>query len=251
MASNSTTRFSDRVEDYVRYRPHYPVEILSYLRDAYGYGPEWTVADVGSGTGISTELFLRGGNKVFAVEPNREMRMKAEELLSGYPNFVSVEGTAEATGLEGASVELIVAGQAFHWFDAAGARAEFVRIGRHDAVVVLVWNERLVLSDFEKEYEELILEYAGDYKTINHKNITDAQIWEFFRPSSFVLRSFENEQRFDFDGLRGRLLSSSYIPKDGPGYDAMMEALAALFGRHSAGGQVRVGYETKVYTGKL
>jgi SAM-dependent methyltransferase len=269
--SNSTTRFSDRVEDYVKYRPHYPEVILSYLRDLYAFGPGWVVADIGAGTGISTELFLRFGNKVFAVEPNREMRLKAEELLAAYPDFVSVDGTAEATGLGDSSVDLIVAGQAFHWFDPVGTRREFVRIARQGAVVeaaarpgavvegaarpgavvALIWNERLILSAFEREYEDLILEFAGDYKTINHKNITDKQIGDFFRPQTFQLQVFENEQRFDFDGLKGRLLSSSYIPKEGPGYDAMMEALAALYKRHATGGQVRVGYETKVYTGVL
>jgi SAM-dependent methyltransferase len=249
--SNSTTRFSDRVEDYVKYRPHYPEDILSYLRELYTFDPGWVVADIGSGTGISTEMFLRFGNKVFAVEPNREMRAKAEELLAEYPGFVSVDGAAEATGLGGASVDLIVAGQAFHWFDPVKTRMEFARIARLAAVVALIWNERLILSDFEREYEELILEYAGDYKTINHKNITDKQIGDFFRPQTFQLRVFENEQRFDFDGLKGRLLSSSYIPKEGPGYEVMMAALTALFERHATGGQVRVGYETKVYTGVL
>jgi SAM-dependent methyltransferase len=246
--SNSTTRFSDRVEDYVKYRPHYPEVILSYLRDLYSFGPGWAVADIGSGTGISTEPFLQFGNKVFAVEPNREMRAKAEELLERYPGFVSLDGTAEATGLGDASVDLIVAGQAFHWFDAVKTRTEFVRIARPGAVVALIWNERLILSDFEREYEELILEYAGDYKTINHKNITDFQIGEFFYPQSFAVRFFENEQRFDFDGLKGRLLSSSYIPKEGLRFDAMMNALRELFDRHAADGRVRVGYETKVYT---
>jgi SAM-dependent methyltransferase len=251
MASNSTTRFSDRVEDYVKYRPHYPEIILSYLRDVYTFGPGWVVADIGSGTGISTELFLRFGNKVVGVEPNREMRLKAEELLSDYPGFVSVEGTAEATELAGSSIDLIVAGQAFHWFDPVGTRKEFVRIARPGAVVALIWNERLILSEFERDYEALILEYAGDYKTINHKNITDTQIGDFFYPKSFLLRSFENEQRFDFDGLKGRLLSSSYIPKEGPRFAGMTSALSGLYDRHAADGGVRVGYETKLYTGLL
>ena len=247
--SNSTTRFSDRVEDYVKYRPHYPAAVLIYLQTTYSFLPSWDVADIGSGTGISTELFLAGGNRVYAVEPNREMRMKAEELLSGYPGFVSIDGTAEATGLPESSVDLIVAGQAFHWFDPVGTRREFVRIARPGTVVALIWNERLILSDFEKEYEDLILEYGGDYKTINHKNISDPQIGAFFQPQSFESAVFDNEQVFDFDGLKGRLLSSSYIPKEGTGHDAMMKALTALFERHQTGGRVRVGYETKLYTG--
>ena len=181
--------------------------------------------------------------------------------MAGYPGFVSVDGTAETTGLQNASVDLIVAGQAFHWFDPVRTRTEFVRIARPgavvgavarpSAVVALIWNERLIGSVFERGYEELILEYAGDYKTINHKNITDKQIGNFFRPQTFQLQVFENEQRFDFDGLKGRLLSSSYIPKEGPRHGEMMEALAVFFERHAAGGQVRVGYETKVYTGNL
>jgi hypothetical protein len=179
------------------------------------------------------------------------MRAKAEELLSGYPGFVSIDGTAEATGLPESSVDLILAGQAFHWFDPVRTRTEFLRIARPGAVVALIWNERLILSDFEKEYEELILEFAGDYKTINHKNITDKQIGDFFQPQTFLLRSFENEQRFDFDGLKGRLLSSSYIPKEGARNAEMMRTLLALFDRHASGGLVRVGYETKVYTGVL
>jgi len=255
--SNSTTRFSDRVEDYVKYRPHYPVAILTYLQDTYQFNPDWVVADIGSGTGISTELFLRGDEKgenrgvkrIYAVEPNTEMRKKAEELLSGYPGFVSINGTAEATGLPVASVDLILAGQAFHWFDPVRTQQEFLRIARPGSVVALIWNERLILSDFEAAYEDLILEYAGDYKTINHKNITDPQIGAFFDPQAFALAVFDNEQVFDFDGLKGRLLSSSYIPKEGAGHDAMMKALAARFAPHRGGGGVGVGYETKLYTG--
>jgi len=248
---DSKQRFSDRVEDYVKYRPHYPTALLSWLQTETGFDASRIVADIGSGTGISTELFLRSGNKVYAVEPNDAMRAKAEELLSGYPGFVSCNGTAEATGLPDASVDLIVAGQAFHWFDPVKTREEFVRIARPGGRVALVWNERLVLTDFEKEYEALILRYGGDYATINHKNIADLEIGAFFRPEAFVLQRFENEQNFDLEGLKGRLLSSSYIPKEGPDHDGLFGALEGLFVRHQTGGKVRVGYETKLYTGRI
>ncbi|HEV3325128.1 MAG TPA: class I SAM-dependent methyltransferase [Puia sp.] len=251
MSSNSTTRFSDRVEDYVKYRPHYPAAILSYLQDTYSFSSQWAVADIGSGTGISTEMFLENGNKVYAVEPNAEMRSKAEELLSGYLGFFSLNASAEATGVPPSAVDLIVAGQAFHWFDPVRTRPEFVRIARPGAVVALIWNERLVLSGFEQDYESFILRNAADYQTINHKNITDLQIGEFFHPQPFLLRSFDNEQLFDLEGLKGRLLSSSYIPKGGPGFMKMIRELEKLFARHRSGGKVRVGYETKVYTGVI
>ncbi|HVU99431.1 MAG TPA: class I SAM-dependent methyltransferase [Puia sp.] len=246
--NNSTTRFSDRVEDYVKYRPHYPAAILSHLATIYGFDAGWAVADIGSGTGISTELFLRNGNRVYAVEPNREMRLKAEELLGGYPGFVSVDGTAEATGLPGGVARLIVAGQAFHWFDPVKTRRELVRIGVPGAVTALVWNERMTESDFEKEYEDLISRYAGEYRTVNHRNIDDLAVGAFFAPATVRLDHFDNEQLFDLPGLTGRLLSSSYVPKDNA---EMMRALAALFGRHARDGKVRVGYDTKLYTGLL
>jgi SAM-dependent methyltransferase len=273
--SDNTTRFSDRVEDYVKYRPHYPEEILPYLQETYSFDASWDVADIGSGTGISAELFLENGNRVFAVEPNAEMRGKAEELEAGRAevgrapkaegrdrsdsegrqrdggNFVSINGTAEATGLAAGSVRLVVAGQAFHWFDAVKSRAEFVRILGPGGVVVLVWNERLAQSPFEIAYDALIAEHGKDYKTTNHRNIPDLQIGSFYHPAAYVLKEFPNEQWFDLEGLRGRLLSSSYMPKSGPAYAPMIEDLQRLFARHQQGGRVRVGYDTKVYSGVL
>lgn len=261
--SDNTTRFSDRVEDYVKYRPHYPGAILSYLQQTYSFDASWDVADVGSGTGISTELFLGNGNRVFAVEPNAEMRGKAEELLGGYTAaggrtgvaggqrgvFVSVNGTAEATGLGAASVRLVVAGQAFHWFDAVRSRAEFARILRPGGVVALVWNERLAHTPFEAAYDALIAQHGNDYKTTNHRNVSDQQIGSFYHPAAFVMAAFPNEQWFDFEGLKGRLLSSSYMPKSGPGFAPMIEDLRRLFDKYQDGGRVRVGYETRVYSG--
>jgi SAM-dependent methyltransferase len=248
----STERFSDRVDDYVKYRPHYPAGVLAFLSAVYSFDSRWVVADIGSGTGISTKPFLANGNKIYAVEPNVDMRGKAEELLGGYGGrFVSVDGTAEATGLPGESVDLLVAGQAFHWFDPVRSRVEFVRVLKPGAVVALIWNERLMESPFEKEYEALILHYASDYKTINHKNIADLQIADFFAPAAFRLDQFANEQLFDFAGLKGRLLSSSYIPKEGPGVVAMIADVERLFEKHASGGRVRVGYDTKLYSGVL
>jgi SAM-dependent methyltransferase len=249
--SDNTTRFSDRVEDYVKYRPHYPEAILPYLQEIYAFDASWDVADVGSGTGISTELFLRHGNRVFGVEPNAEMRGKAEALLGSEPNFISINGTAEATGLAEGSVRLVVAGQAFHWFDAGKSRAEFARILRSGGVAVLVWNERLAQSSFELAYDALIELHGKDYKTINHRNIADEQIGNFYHPATYVLKEFPNEQWFDFEGLKGRLLSSSYMPKSGHGYTSMIVDLQRLFDEHQQGGRVRVGYATKVYSGVL
>lgn len=252
MDKNPTTRFSDRVEHYVRYRPGYPTGILSFLETELGFKKKSLVADVGSGTGILTRLFLENGNRVFAVEPNDAMRQAAEVSLENYPGFTSITGRAEQTGLPDASVDLITAGQAFHWFDPAATHKEFLRIGKKEAYTVLIWNERQVISPFEGEYEAFLRHFATDYQQVDHRNITPEKIGVFFGPRPFLYRSFYNEQRFDFPGLKGRLLSSSYIPAEGqPRFQEMISALVGLFEKYQDDGKILLEYETKVFAGKL
>jgi SAM-dependent methyltransferase len=249
---NSTTRFSDRVEDYVRYRPHYPSkEIIAYLQEKIGFNDAAVVADIGSGTGISTELFLRNGNKVYGVEPNDAMRQKAEQLLTNYPGFTSVNGTAEHTQLPDKSVDLVVAGQAFHWFNPLLAKAEFERIAT--GYIVLIWNIREVNTPFEKDYEILLHDFGTDYHIIGHRDIaSDGTLPVFFAPASMEKAEFDNNQLLDYEGVQGRLLSSSYIPKPGAAnYQPMLDRLRTIFDNHVVDGKVNFGYITKVYMGKV
>ena len=250
--ADSTRRFSDRVENYVKYRPGYPEGVIAILRDETGLVPTALVADVGSGTGISADLFLRAGNTVFGVEPNDEMRSAAEDLLARYPRFLSVAGRAEATMLPTGSVDFVVAGQAFHWFDADGARAEFARILRPDGWVVLLWNSRRTgATPFLRAYEALLLEFGTDYQEIRHDNIGAEKLARFFS-GDYQKRTLPNEQRFDFEGIRGRLLSSSYAPAPGhPRHDSMLRELDSIFSRHAEHGQVRVEYDTEIYFGRV
>ena len=162
-SSASEQRFSDRVENYVRYRPSYPQEIIPLLQRETGLIPQHVIADVGSGTGISAELFLRAGSVVHAVEPNREMRAAAERLLAHFPNFHSVDGTAQATTLPDHGVDFIVAAQAFHWFNTPETRAEFSRILKPGGHIVLIWNERrLDSTPFLQAFEQLLLRHLAD-----------------------------------------------------------------------------------------
>jgi SAM-dependent methyltransferase len=250
---NSTTRFSDRVENYVRYRPSYPKQILSFLQRETALTPNKTIADIGSGTGISTELFLQNGYRVYAVEPNTEMRTKAEELLAKrFPNFVSVNGTAERTGLASSSIDLIVSAQAFHWFDRQKAKQEFRRIARPGAFAALIWNNRRLSTDFERAYEALLLKYGTDYEMVKHQDLTDTEVAEWFDPNPVSVHTFDNEQAFDFTGLRGRVLSSSYMPNEQHvGYAPMAAALKELFDRYNIDGNVRFTYDTKMYLGRI
>jgi SAM-dependent methyltransferase len=246
-----TERFSDRVDNYVRYRPAYPPAVLDILQPC-GLTRDWVIADVGSGPGHLTRLFLAHGNSVFGVEPNRPMREAGERLLAGYAGFVSIAGAAEATTLDAASVDLVTAGQAFHWFDPQRARAEFARILRPPRWVALIWNERRQdTTPFLAAYARLVREYAtNDRRGQQGEAVAPTVLETFFGPGGYRAARVPNAQVFDFDGLRGRLLSSSYAPMAGyPRHAAMLGELRQLFDAHQADGVVTVEYDTEVYVG--
>lgn len=244
-------RFSDRVENYIRYRPSYPQAIIPLLQREAGLIPQSVIADVGSGTGISAEFFLHAGNVVNAVEPNREMRAAAERLLAHFPNFHSVDGTAQATTLPDHSVDFIVAAQAFHWFNTPETRAEFTRILKPGGHIVLIWNERkLNATPFLQAFEQLLLTFGSDYTKVRHENVNADALGAFFG-GVYDTYTFANEQHFDFEGLKGRLLSSSYAPAAGqPRHDEMIAELYRIFDVYQKSGQVCFEYDTRVHLGR-
>jgi len=252
MPKPPTARFSDRVEDYVRYRPGYPPEVLDLLRAECGLRPSHVVADIASGTGMFTRLLLENGNSVFAVEPNAEMREMGIRLLEPYNRLVSIAGTAEETTLGSASVDFVTAAQAAHWFDLPRARAEFARILRPEGWCVLIWNERRAeTTPFLRDYEQLLLTYGTDYKEVRHERTT-AIIHEFFAPALADERVFDLRQQFDYQGLAGRLLSSSYAPLEGhPSHAPMMRELQRIFRAHATDNVVEFEYNTRLYYGHL
>ena len=249
MISDSTRRFSSRVKNYVRYRPGYPSQIIDLLRRECALTPGAVVADIGSGTGIFSELLLENGNPVYGIEPNPEMRAAGERLLAKYPRFTSVDGTAEATTLPAASVGYVTAAQAFHWFDRARTRAEFARILHPDGWVVLIWNDRHVDSTaFLRDYEALLQTFATDYAEVQHKELDLARVCEFVGTDAVKQTILPNQQTFDREGLLGRLLSSSYAPESGhPSHAPMCARLEEIFRRHQTNGTVTVEYDTQVY----
>ena len=248
-----TQRFSNRVENYARFRPYYPQAVPELLKAKCGLISASVIADVGSWTGILSEMFLERGNRVFGVEPNEEMRKAGERLLERYPNFTSVAGTAEDTTLVTRSVDFVVAGQAFHWFDAARSRGEFARILRAGGWVALVWNlRRKDATPFLAAYEKLLKAYRTDRG--------EAEIWRqdedmadsLFGPCLFERVTFDNEQVLDLHGLKGRLSSISYVPaKDEPGSEEMLREAEKIFRKHEADGAVTIEYDTRAYYGRL
>lgn len=247
-----TERFSNRVENYVKYRPTYPRAVVELLAGECGLVPASVVVDVGSGTGLWSELFLEYGCTVYGVEPNREMREAGERLLARYPAFTSIDGAAEATTLDENSADFITAGQAYHWFDRERARTEFARVLRPGGWVVLVWNERRLAAPLVARYEQMLITFGTDYEQVTHQYEPDDFLIPFFGGNEVRLRIFENHQVLDFESLKGRLLSTSYAPEPGhPNYEPMLEELARIFDAHQQDGRVVFDYETKVYYGQF
>jgi SAM-dependent methyltransferase len=250
---DSVRRFSSRVEYYIKYRPKYPHELIDFLKKELGLSSSSVIADVGSGPGVLAEMFLKNGNTVFCVEPNRGMREAAEKLLREYPNFKSVDGAAEATTLERESVDFVTAAQAFHWFDPQKTRAEFSRILKPGGWAVILWNSRRTDSTpFLKAYESFLQEHSVDYREVNQKNVDDEALSRFFAPGGYRKEVFDNAQVFDYESLKGRVLSSSYMPMEGhPKYEPMIAELEKIFDEYRSGGTVTFEYDTEMYYGRI
>lgn len=252
--SDSTERFSNRVADYVRYRPDYPPALLDWLHQDIGVSPDTLVADIGAGTGISTRLFLAAGHPVIAVEPNAAMRAAAEQWLSpDYLRLKVVDGTAEATTLARDSVGLVAAAQAFHWFDTDAVRQEWARILHPGGLALVFWNSRLLdSSPFLIGYEQLLLEFGTDYTAVAERYQDDDTMRAWFGDGLRGMARLPNAQWLDLDGLRGRLLSSSYAPPAGdPRHAPMLDALQRLFDAHAVNGRVAFEYQTRAFIGTL
>lgn len=246
--NDTVTRFSNRVANYAKYRPGYPPEVLDLFMREIGLTQESVIADIGSGTGLSTKPFLENGNTAYGVEPNEAMRQAAEEYLKDFPRFISHDGTAENTNLADSSIDFVIAAQAFHWFDADKTRDEFRRILKPGGYVALIWNERqLDTTEFLREYEKLLLKYAKDYEKVRHENIDQQKLGDFFQ-DEYLRASFPNTQVFDLAGLRGRLLSSSYMPaEDDPSFPALEKELQNVFAKHAENDRIKVFYDTNIY----
>jgi len=251
--ADAKQRFSSRVADYLRYRPGYPSALIDVLRSHCGLRPDQVIADIGSGTGLLSKVFLENGNRVIGIEPNDEMRAAGDEFLAGFASFSSRNGSSEATTLADGSVDFVTAAQAFHWFEPDATRREFARILKPGGSVVVIWNDRRIgETPFGRAYEDLLVRYGTDYTQVKEAYPEERDMENFFGRGNFERRALGNFQEFDFAGLAGRLRSSSYAPREGqPNYEPMMAALGKLFDANSKLGRVRMEYTTQMYFGRL
>ncbi|QQS96558.1 class I SAM-dependent methyltransferase [Sphingobacterium spiritivorum] len=240
-------RFTDRVVDYEKYRPSYPNQILSLLTREIGFNKDWLVADIGSGTGISTKLFVDNGNNTFGVEPNQAMREACIHHFKKNRNFIAVNATAEDTKIDDHCIDLIFAGQSFHWFDKVKTKAEFQRILKPEGHIVLVWNQRSPEDEFQRAYEEFLVKHIPEYQTVTQKNITDEHIHEFFVPKDIRKFSLPNQQTFDLKAFFGRVKSSSYFPNEESESKRLYEGLRELFDEYAIDKRLVFNYQTDIY----
>lgn len=242
-------RFTGLAEKYVKYRPSYPASVLNTLKDKFGFSSECLVADIGSGTGIFTRLLLENGNSVYAVEPNNNMIQASKEFLKDYKSCTFIERSAEDTGLPDSSVDLVTVAQAFHWFKADRVVKEFERILKSDGVVLLVWNNRkMEPTPFTKELDTLLKKYCTEYEKLVYTEVDSKLILDRFKGWQSENFSFNNYQDVTFDGLKGRLDSSSFCPpKDGESYPPLIDELKQLFKSFEQNGIVRMDYDCNMY----
>lgn len=257
---DSKERFSDRVDNYVKFRPTYPAEavdcVIEKSRAAEKEG--FTVADLGSGTGKFSRLLAERNIYVIAVEPNKNMREAAERELSGYENYKSVAASAEETGIEAHSIDLITAAQAFHWFDREKCKAEFKRILKHDGQVALIWNRRDISMPFMAEYTDITYRYAIEPPNEIYDHEMNAKAYGEFFNGGYEEYYFKSSQKFDFEGVWGRAQSSSYSPPEGHANRIPLEnALKSLFDRYkekekeNGNGFMDFSYMTEVIIGRI
>lgn len=244
---DSKLRFSNKVDDYQKFRPNYPPQLVELLCQKIGISPEWTIADIGCGTGISSEPFLKAGLKVIGIEPNEPMRLQAMKNLKDFQQFTAVAGSAEATTLADQSIDLLMAAQASHWFDPIPARQEFLRILKPHGRIVIFDNYRLEeASPSALAYEEILRTYGQNYSQAKHRKRNSNRQAQLL--GKYEVITIPNSQELDFESLAGRIRSSSYMPNaQDPEYPAVEAAIKNMFEKFQVSGKIKIEYETRVY----
>ncbi len=250
---DSKQRFSNRVTDYVSARPSYPKSLLDLLSAKIGFDSSWTVLDVGAGTGISSKLFLDNGNAVVAAEPNDAMRTAAEQWLANYPKYRSINSPAESIPLEDHSLNLIIAAQAFHWFDPVQFAKECRRLLNDRGSVAIIWNTfEHDSTPAAVEYHGILRSYSLDFeKIVNKWRQSDLLAQTWFTQESYSYSELRNDQTYDFDQMIARVASSSYMPsRDHPRFESMVDAYRKFHAEFASDGRVTLPCVCKVYLGR-
>ena len=252
---DTKNRFSNKDENYVKYRPHYPKELIEFMQQKGLIKKGYKIGDIGAGTGKFTELLLQYGYSVIAVEPNGPMLEACKKIYGHYNDLTCLNGSSEHTKLSDISVDLITTAQAFHWFKMDETKKEWMRILKPDRYVALIWNSRIKgknASSFQKEYENLVTKFGKGYTRMQKNFQVQEKINILFEKNGYKEFHTPYSQTFDFEELKGRLLSSSYTPQpEDEIYPEMIAALKDLFDKHQIEDQIQIDYDTELSYGKL
>jgi SAM-dependent methyltransferase len=235
-----TDRFSDLTSAYVAARPSYPIESVDVLIAGLGDPAALAVADLGAGTGISSRVIAARGPLVYAIEPNAKMR----DAAAPDARVRLVDGTAEATTLPDASVDVVAAFQAWHWVDHPAGVAEARRILRPRGRLAAIYNERDERDPFTAAYGAVIMKYAIDETEQRRANALAA--FASIDPARTQRFEYGNVHQLDRDGVHQRADSSSYLPKKNDAARAMHAELDALYDAFQTDGIVNMHLLTLV-----
>jgi ubiquinone/menaquinone biosynthesis C-methylase UbiE len=251
--TNSTKIFSKTTDFYDKARPSYPEELFNFLENKFKINSTHVIADIGSGTGIFTRLWLDRSYHVISVEPNNDMRKIVEESLNHYPYFKSIAASAEATNLETNSIDIITAATAFHWFNLELARSEFKRILKPGGLCILIWNIRDNTFPIMQDYESMMRLYVKDYnKVVANHYLYYNEIIDLFNPNRIEISEFSNSQTLNLNAFKERILSTSYSPKLGEAnYKKLLLAAENLFNKYQSSKVIKLHYKCICYVGNL
>lgn len=248
----SCERFSNKVANYVKFRPSYPPQLVQTLIDQLKLTPASCIADIGSGTGIFSRLLLEHYLSVIAIEPNREMLAAAKDDLSSFADFTYRNSSAAQTGLTSNSIDLITVAQAFHWFHNNDTQREFKRVLKDTGHLALIWNKRDLDCEFQEQYHQLLTQFCEEYQSVNHMNLSDQMLQQFYAPNPLQTFNFHYSQQLSFVALLGRLQSTSYCPASHTAqYSALAAALKVLFNQYAKDDVITFNYISRLYLGRL
>lgn len=250
---DNTTKFSDKVEVYRQYRPSYPDAFVHYLFDEVGISQDACVADIGAGTGILTEILSEHVKTVYAIEPDRNMRIACMDTCGRSCAFVALEGRAESTGLPDQCLDFITVAQAFHWFEPHRTQLEFSRVLKPDGMVILVWNSRVPDAPLTIAWDAVCRKHCPNFTGFSNDSVmSESQVHDFFRDGICETRQYPNNRLLDLASFLGTALSASYAPVFGqPAYDSFVTALTQLFWEHATGEKILVPMYTHSYVGRI